>query len=309
MQRLLLSSLRITRRPPQISTLTASSQKTRAFVSSVSAANKEDATFNKETFEPSSAWTRHEENQNRYQPGGYHPTQVGDKYASGRYTITGKLGWGEYSTVWLARDNEANMRGSQAPELHELEYFQDLRRQNPGHFGYPNVVHLADSFYIDGPYGKHLCVVTEMAICNLLTLAEECFTGNRIPEYGAKLVMRDVLSALDYVHNDCNIIHTDVKITNVVVTVPRDTSTVIIDHANIYPEACYADKTNEHFTQEVCPAGIRPPEVALRAGWGKSVDIWSAGCMVPSPFSAIEKSSLFLVVWYARREASVPRSV
>ncbi len=78
-----------------------------------------------------------------------------------------------------------------------------------------------------------------MAICNLLSLAEECFTGNRVPEYGAKLVMRDVLSALDYVHNECNIIHTgrssvfhsraisnlflDVKITNVVVTVPRDT--------------------------------------------------------------------------------------
>ncbi|KAK0437371.1 hypothetical protein EV421DRAFT_1681420, partial [Armillaria borealis] len=53
--------------------------------------------------------TLHEENKNRYRPGGYHPTRVGDEYARGRYTITGKLGWGEYSTVWLARDNEANM--------------------------------------------------------------------------------------------------------------------------------------------------------------------------------------------------------
>ncbi len=82
----------------------------------------------------------------------------------------------------------------------------------------------------------------------------------------------------------------------------------IVD-ANIYSEACYADKTDEHFTQAVCPVGIRPPEVALHAGWGKPVDIWSAGCMVPSPSSAIKKSLLRLVVWYARREASVPRSV
>ncbi len=89
-----------------------------------------------------------------------------------------------------------------------LEYFRHLHRQNPSHVGYSHIVHLTDSFYIDGPHGKHLCIVTEMAICNLLSLAEECFTGNRVPEYGAKLVMRDVLSALDYVHNECNIIHT-----------------------------------------------------------------------------------------------------
>ncbi|KAK0231441.1 kinase-like domain-containing protein [Armillaria fumosa] len=44
--------------------------------------------------------------------------------------------------------------------------------------------------------------------------------------------------------------------------------------------ACYADKIDQHFTQDVCPVGIRPPEVALRAGWGKPVDIWSAGCML-----------------------------
>ncbi|KAK0200158.1 hypothetical protein DFS33DRAFT_1277642 [Desarmillaria ectypa] len=97
---------------------------------------------------------------------------------------------------------------SQVPELYELEYLQRLRLQNPGHVGYPYVVHLTDSFNIDGPHGKHLCV--------------KSFAGYRIPEYGAKRVIRDVLSAQDYVHNDCNIIHTDVKITNVVMTVPQE---------------------------------------------------------------------------------------
>ncbi len=96
---------------------------------------------------------------------------------------------------------------TQAPELRELEFFQHLRRQNPGHVGYPYVVHLTDSFYIDRPHGRHLCVVTEMALCNLLSIAEQSCSEYRIPEYGAKRVIQDVLSALDYVHNDCNIIH------------------------------------------------------------------------------------------------------
>ncbi|KAK0200226.1 hypothetical protein DFS33DRAFT_1359925 [Desarmillaria ectypa] len=68
--------------------------------------------------------------------------------------------------------------------------------------------HLTDSFYIDAPHGRHLCIVTEIALCNLLFVAEKSFTDYRIPECGAKRVIRDVLSALDYVHNDCNIIHT-----------------------------------------------------------------------------------------------------
>ncbi len=93
----------------------ASSPRSRSLVSSVPAArntaDEEDtAVKNEPSTEPSPAWTRHEENKNRYRPSGYHPTQVGDEYAGGRYTITGKLGWGEYSTVWLARDSEGNMQ-------------------------------------------------------------------------------------------------------------------------------------------------------------------------------------------------------
>lgn len=37
--------------------------------------------------------------------GGYHPVALGDTFKNGRYTIVRKLGWGHFSTVWLAHDH------------------------------------------------------------------------------------------------------------------------------------------------------------------------------------------------------------
>ncbi|KAK0234425.1 hypothetical protein EDD85DRAFT_792474 [Armillaria nabsnona] len=101
-----------------------------------------------------------------------------------------------------------------------------------------------------------------------------------IPEHGAKRVIRDVLSVLDYVHNDYNIMHMDVgKITNVVMTAPHEEmpqeglGALILAQLYTFPAyadndtlvtlvnfgvAYYADKTDEHFTQEVFPVGICP---------------------------------------------------
>ena len=42
-----------------------------------------------------------------YKIGGYHPVHVGETLI-GRYIIVQKLGWGHFSTVWLARDNLHN---------------------------------------------------------------------------------------------------------------------------------------------------------------------------------------------------------
>ena len=42
-----------------------------------------------------------EEGQEGYRKGGYHPVTVGEIY-NNRYEIIRKLGWGHFSTVWLA---------------------------------------------------------------------------------------------------------------------------------------------------------------------------------------------------------------
>lgn len=38
-----------------------------------------------------------------YKKGGYHPIFIGE-VLMGRYVVLQKLGWGHFSTVWLARD-------------------------------------------------------------------------------------------------------------------------------------------------------------------------------------------------------------
>ena len=43
------------------------------------------------------------ESPDRYRPGGYHPVHIGEVYRE-RYRVLHKLGYGTYSTVWLARD-------------------------------------------------------------------------------------------------------------------------------------------------------------------------------------------------------------
>lgn len=46
------------------------------------------------------------EEPNYYTRGGFHPISLGDTFNSERYTILRKLGYGQYSTVWLARDSK-----------------------------------------------------------------------------------------------------------------------------------------------------------------------------------------------------------
>ena len=45
-----------------------------------------------------------------YKKGGYHPVKIGERYNGGRYVVVRKLGWGHFSTVWLAEDTDTGRR-------------------------------------------------------------------------------------------------------------------------------------------------------------------------------------------------------
>lgn len=45
-----------------------------------------------------------------HRAGGFHPIRLGDTFHHGQYTILRKLGYGQYSTVWLAKDAKCAVR-------------------------------------------------------------------------------------------------------------------------------------------------------------------------------------------------------
>lgn len=52
-----------------------------------------------------------EEGVEDYKKGGYHPVKEGETFKAGRYAVLQKLGWGHFSTVWLAWDKQEKVRG------------------------------------------------------------------------------------------------------------------------------------------------------------------------------------------------------
>lgn len=57
----------------------------------------------------SSASEDDDEGFDSYRKGGYHAVRVGDSFSGGRYIAQRKLGWGEFSTVWLAYDTQSSV--------------------------------------------------------------------------------------------------------------------------------------------------------------------------------------------------------
>jgi serine/threonine protein kinase len=57
----------------------------------------------------SSASEEDEEGIDSYRKGGYHAVRVGDQFSGGRYIAQRKLGWGQFSTVWLAYDTRSSV--------------------------------------------------------------------------------------------------------------------------------------------------------------------------------------------------------
>lgn len=57
----------------------------------------------------SSDYTSEDEGIEDYRRGGYHAVRIGDSFKNGSYVVQSKLGWGHFSTVWLAWDTHRSV--------------------------------------------------------------------------------------------------------------------------------------------------------------------------------------------------------
>jgi serine/threonine protein kinase len=157
-------------------------------------------------------WQEGAEDLETYYANGYHPTHLGDRYHDGRYEVVHKLGFGSYSTIWLARDHLHNSfvalkiivaRGFQ--ESTESRVLRALASGNRDRPARPNVISLLDEFVIAGPNGRHRCIISEAMGCSAANSKDETMPW-KFPLAGARSIAAQVLLGLDYIHS-CNVVH------------------------------------------------------------------------------------------------------
>ena len=184
-----------------------------------------------------SSRTSEDEGADGYKRGGYHPVRLGESYGDGRYVVRKKLGWGHFSTCWLVEDvesaDEGGARAVRALKIQkssgsyteaardEIEILTQCRDGSAdgagGELGSENIVRLHDHFTHKGPNGTHVCMVFDVLGDNLLTLIKR-YEYLGVPLLGVKALTRAMLRGLRYLHSVKNIIHTDLKPENVLLT-------------------------------------------------------------------------------------------
>ncbi|QLI70171.1 Serine/threonine-protein kinase spk-1 [Metarhizium brunneum] len=155
-----------------------------------------------------------------YTTGGYHPTQIGDIYRD-RYEVIDKLGYGGWSTVWLAHDFRKKqyvaLKVGIADSLpHEVTALHALGKQTtvPGSAAIPRVL---DEFRIEGPNGSHPCYTTAPALCNL----RESSFSRLFRLDVARTLAYELTLAVAYVHSR-GYVHGDIHLRNVLVSAQKD---------------------------------------------------------------------------------------
>ncbi|KAJ5623337.1 CMGC/SRPK protein kinase [Penicillium lividum] len=257
-----------------------------------------------------------EEKFSRFSQGLFYPVNIGD-VLDDRYTIIGKLGYGLTSTVWLAgdliqdstvalkvyvRDSDEETTNHVTNEIRAINTLTRIPTQHPGR------EHLRDaisSFTLTGPTGEHTCLVQDLTWQTIKDTWEDY--SHILPPLIVKTILVQLLSALDFLHTECKLVHTDIKGENISQELDHNPLQVVSQFANeemndpsprkfvdgkpIYASrkftppkrlgkcllgdfgsAVRGDRERYHCVQ---PHFFRAPEVMLNANWSYPVDIWN----------------------------------
>ncbi|KAG6109551.1 hypothetical protein E4U13_005785 [Claviceps humidiphila] len=269
----------------------------------------------------------------------FHSTRPG-QILDDRFKTIAKLGFGSGSTVWLAKNLKLRWRKSKLPryvvikitasdvddEADEKGWLRIVANANPSHEGLKHIQVPLDTFDLQGISGTHPCLVFEPMRGNLCQFQER-LPRRRFPLPMFKDYIRSLLQALDYLHTECRLIHTDLKEDNILITMEHESVLKdLIDNYKTNSQPTYTRKEDGHVTYlshdkmgdirvghcllrladfNTCftlPPGnrhhqgriqsdqYRAPEVLVGFPWSYKVDIWNLGVMM---FNLLEYINLF----------------
>ncbi|KAF2215924.1 hypothetical protein CERZMDRAFT_109760 [Cercospora zeae-maydis SCOH1-5] len=255
------------------------------------------------------------ENWDWYSAEAYCPIRIGETLQS-RYQIVGKLGYGAHSTAWLSRDLHAHSyvtlkaceRESQSAER-ELAAYQHLHSLTTEHLGALVIRQPLDSFTITASDHEYRCMVHE-PLGMSVEILQHLMPNEVLSEDALKSVLKYLLLALDCLHNEGNMVHTDLQASNIQFRVEDD---------SIFEYSAKAEMTNpsprkvdgnqvtyesrglrmpkktgppvlcdfgearfgrSSYTDDIQPYVYRAPEVILDIPWSYEVDVWNVGVMI-----------------------------
>ncbi|EFW20474.1 hypothetical protein D8B26_003151 [Coccidioides posadasii str. Silveira] len=257
-----------------------------------------------------------EERMPAYDRGLYFPVKLGDIFHA-RYQVISKLGYGANSTVWFCRDLRQHRYialkifiGSprENQEVRVLDHLSNIRSNHPGS---SLVRKMVDKFELTGPRGVHQCIVYEPLLTSLLHF-QATLDPKSLPEDLLKGALQQLLLALDYLHSEAHVIHTDIQAKNIIISAKDDSifrewddseaadpsPRKVNDDYTIYLSRAFRRKKGwsgfgmpllsdfgearigEVHDGLVQPDIYRAPEVILGMSWTAKVDIWNVGVLI-----------------------------
>jgi serine/threonine-protein kinase SRPK3 len=169
--------------------------------------------------------------------GGFLRVLLGDLFDNQRYKVLRKLGYGQYSTVWLARDDRqvtdikmaymgdevlilpdhrimSLSKFSVAIVMEDLmtflssRFFSTSMRSRNGQPTADSITFYDSRIILSISHGeKHICIVFEV-LGHHLGFQITQYKQGRLPVWFVKEITRQMLLALDFLHSECNVIHT-----------------------------------------------------------------------------------------------------
>ncbi|KAE8371693.1 kinase-like protein [Aspergillus bertholletiae] len=241
----------------------------------------------------------------------FYPVRIGEVF-NHRSQVVGKLGHGSSATVWLCRDlldhRYVTLKVSTASTAmtREIEIYDHLRTIQSNHAGQLCLRPLIEIFPAQSPdkQSVHTCLVHPPLGISLdqLTrlLPDKVMTSAMV-----RTTIRNVLAALNFLHMDARIIHTDLQPNNILLGIKDDSILSKFEEAEFeapVPRKILEDRTiylsrplpisygapvlcdlgearlgTDQQQGDIMPDIYRAPEVILDMGWDYKVDIWNVG--------------------------------
>lgn len=212
-----------------------------------------------------------------------HFTPTKGTVIAGRYQVSDVLGSAAFSTALQCADliaeedepkwvclkvikNNKDFFDQSMDEIKLLQYINSHCEPDEKH-----ILRLIDFFY----YKEHLFIVSELLRENLYEFGRYVREEGLEPYYTLprlKLIMKQILEALNYIHS-LGLIHCDVKPENIVVKSYSRCEVKLID----FGSSCF---TTDNLTTYIQSRSYRAPEVIIGHLYDGRIDVWSVGAVL-----------------------------